>query len=90
MLFCASECTTVRLFSRALTSYLDWFRGGAFPQNGAAVETKCVVDKSRRVAACGDFCISPRVESAMLSGLTAAHEIRELLGEEGKRGIRES
>ena len=38
-----------------------------------------LVDAGHRLAACGDWCIHGRVESAFLSGLDAAQRIRNLL-----------
>lgn len=38
----------------------------------------CLIDAERRVGACGDWCIAPRIESAFDSGLALAREIRKL------------
>jgi predicted NAD/FAD-dependent oxidoreductase len=38
-----------------------------------------LVDAGHRLAACGDWCVHGRVESAFLSGLDAAQRIRNLL-----------
>jgi len=38
-----------------------------------------LVDAAHRLAACGDWCVHGRVESAFLSGLDAAQRIRNLL-----------
>ena len=54
-------------------------RGGAFPTTSIAPEDKCIVIEDRRVAVCGDFCVSPRVEGAILSGMHASERLGELL-----------
>lgn len=41
--------------------------------------TQSLVDAGHRLAACGDWCVHGRVESAFLSGLDAARRIRNLL-----------
>lgn len=51
-------------------------RGGGFPAVAIADPGEaCLWDESKRVAACGDYCLGPRVESAILSGLAAANKI---------------
>lgn len=37
------------------------------------------IDQSNRMAACGDWCIKGRIESAFLSGFDLANEMRNLL-----------
>lgn len=57
---------------------VDWFyRGSAFPAASIAPEEKCLWDRSKRLAICGDFCVSPNVEGAIDSGLAAALKLRE-------------
>ncbi|BFI24778.1 renalase [Marchantia polymorpha subsp. ruderalis] len=59
--------------------------GSAFPAQVAAQEEKCLVDPSRRIAACGDYCVGPRIECAILSGLAAADNIQRLLEVSGSK-----
>lgn len=47
-------------------------RGSAFPARAIGGEDKCLWDEKKRLAICGDFCVSPNVEGAMLSGMRAA------------------
>lgn len=73
------ECPHIQLVKH-LKSALSFFcRGGAFPTTAIAPTEKCIVDDERRIAVCGDFCVSPRVEGAILSGLAAAHRLAHLL-----------
>eukprot|EP00850_Spirogloea_muscicola_P021035 SM000234S07895 [mRNA] locus=s234:132798:135648:+ [translate_table: standard] len=58
--------------------------GGGFPTNAAAPESMCLVDDSHCLVACGDYCISPRVESAILSGLAAADKLANVLLSESR------
>lgn len=53
--------------------------GGAFPTTSIAPEEKCIVIAERRVAVCGDFCVSPKVEGAILSGMHASERLGSLL-----------
>ncbi|GAV78674.1 NAD_binding_8 domain-containing protein [Cephalotus follicularis] len=50
-----------------LSSSQPFFRrahrwGSAFPGASIAKEEKCVWDKKKRLAICGDFCVSPNIE----------------------------
>ncbi|XP_044499820.1 renalase isoform X1 [Mangifera indica] len=70
--------------SIGLTTSLPVFRkahrwGSAFPATSIAREEKCLWDKNKRLAICGDFCVSPNVEGAILSGLAAASKLTEIL-----------
>ncbi|KAL6998995.1 hypothetical protein U1Q18_000162 [Sarracenia purpurea var. burkii] len=51
--------------------------GSAFPAASIAREEKCLWDGKKRVAICGDFCVGPNVEGAVLSGLAAASKVTE-------------
>ncbi|XP_027341697.1 uncharacterized protein LOC113854718 isoform X3 [Abrus precatorius] len=53
--------------------------GSAFPAASIAQENKCLWDRNKRVAICGDFCVSPNVEGAIDSGLAAALRLKESL-----------
>ncbi|KAI7758357.1 hypothetical protein M8C21_013718 [Ambrosia artemisiifolia] len=46
--------------------------GSAFPVTSIARNEKCIWDAQKKLAICGDFCVSPNVEGAILSGFTAA------------------
>ncbi|KAJ6844796.1 uncharacterized protein M6B38_293930 [Iris pallida] len=46
--------------------------GSAFPTIAAGGEEKCLWDGKKRLALCGDYCASPNVEGAVLSGMRAA------------------
>lgn len=49
--------------------------GSAFPSIAVAGEDKCLWDSNKRLAICGDFCVSPNVEGAILSGMGAAAKV---------------
>lgn len=51
--------------------------GSAFPGASIAPEEKCVWDRNKRLAICGDFCVSPNVEGAIDSGLAAALRLKD-------------
>ncbi|KAL5715980.1 hypothetical protein ACHQM5_017728 [Ranunculus cassubicifolius] len=51
----------------------------AFPAIAAEGDDKCLWDASKKLAICGDFCVSPNVEGAILSGLGAATKILDVL-----------
>ncbi|KAL0546856.1 hypothetical protein IC582_016774 [Cucumis melo] len=53
--------------------------GSAFPAASIAGEEKCFWDESKRVAICGDFCVSPNIEGAILSGLAAASKFQKIV-----------
>ncbi|CAK7323933.1 unnamed protein product [Dovyalis caffra] len=53
--------------------------GSAFPTASIAREEKCLWDGKKRLAICGDFCVSPNVEGAILSGMAAASKLTETL-----------
>ena len=60
--------------------------GAAFPDDGAVAAAAasgkgCLLDAERRVVGCGDFCVSPKVEGAALSGAAAAARGAELIAE---------
>ncbi|CAI9088083.1 OLC1v1022319C1 [Oldenlandia corymbosa var. corymbosa] len=52
--------------------------GSAFPATSIAVKEKCFWSGNKRLAICGDFCVSPNVEGAILSGMAAASKFAEL------------
>lgn len=51
----------------------------AFPIASIAREDKCLWDESKRLVVCGDFCVRPSVEGAILSGLAAASKFTNIL-----------
>ncbi|CAN6688962.1 unnamed protein product [Malus baccata var. baccata] len=54
-------------------------REGPFPAASVAREEKCLWDKKKRLAICGDFCVSPNVEGAIASRIAAASKLTEIL-----------
>ncbi|KAH7372387.1 hypothetical protein KP509_17G001300 [Ceratopteris richardii] len=52
--------------------------GSAFPDVSIAKEEGCLLDEFKRIAVCGDFCVGPRVECAILSGISAAEKVQDL------------
>lgn len=52
--------------------------GSAFAAASIAREEKCLWDGKKRLAICGDFCVSPNVEGAILSGMAAASKFVEI------------
>ncbi|XP_030525365.2 renalase [Rhodamnia argentea] len=52
--------------------------GSAFPLTSVDAEEKCLWDKKRRLAICGDFCVSPDVEGAIVSGMAAGSKLTEM------------
>ena len=60
--------------------------GAAFPDDGAVAAATasgngCLSDAERRVVGCGDFCVSPKIEGAALSGAAAAARVAEMIAE---------
>ncbi|CAA2984715.1 Protoporphyrinogen oxidase [Olea europaea subsp. europaea] len=53
--------------------------GSAFPASSITREEKCFWDTKKRLAICGDFCVSPNVEGAICSGIAAASQFTEML-----------
>jgi hypothetical protein len=52
--------------------------GSAFPVPLGATEEKCVWDGKKRVCVCGDFCVTPNVEGAILSALAASSKFIDI------------
>lgn len=64
---------------RTIFNHVGWFcRGSAFPAASIAQEEKCLWDRNKRLAICGDFCVSPNVEGAIDSGLAAALRLQDI------------
>ena len=59
-------------------------RGSAFPKEYIAMEERCLVDEDMCIAVCGDFCLGPNVECAILSFLAASKKIQSLLASNAK------
>ncbi|XP_050279438.1 uncharacterized protein LOC126720717 isoform X1 [Quercus robur] len=53
--------------------------GSAFPATSIAKEEKCLWEKNKRLAIAGDFCVSPNIEGAIVSGIAAASKLTEML-----------
>ncbi|KAK7848939.1 protoporphyrinogen oxidase 2 [Quercus suber] len=58
---------------------LRFWRGSAFPATSIAKEEKCLWEKNKRLAIAGDFCVSPNIEGAIVSGIAAASKLTEML-----------
>lgn len=54
-------------------------RGHAFPAISIAGDEKCLWDAKKRLAVCGDYCVSPSVEGAIISALATAAKCSEVL-----------
>ncbi|XAR56867.1 renalase [Bertholletia excelsa] len=52
--------------------------GSAFPAVSIAIEDKCLWDGKKKLAICGDFCVSPTVEGAIISGMAAASKFADI------------
>ncbi|KAF2286206.1 hypothetical protein GH714_011724 [Hevea brasiliensis] len=90
--FCIDDIDTCKRFLIQNSEVLSWGHsdsskpgrsttserwGSAFPAASVAEEEKCFWDGKKRLAICGDFCVSPNVEGAILSGLAAAAKFIE-------------
>lgn len=64
-------CTSLPFFLKAHR----W--GSAFPAVSIAQGDNCLWDSSKLVV-CGDFCVSPNVEGAIVSGLAASSKLLEI------------
>ncbi|KAE8733666.1 hypothetical protein F3Y22_tig00001120pilonHSYRG00352 [Hibiscus syriacus] len=53
--------------------------GSAFPAASIAEVEKCLWNEKKKLAICGDFCVSPNVEGAILSGLAPASKLKRLV-----------
>ncbi|KAF5178948.1 Renalase [Thalictrum thalictroides] len=51
----------------------------AFPAVSVAGDDKCLWDNSKKITICGDFCVTPSVEGAIMSGMGAAQKILDIL-----------
>jgi len=67
----ASELTGLALSEANYTTIHRWLYAAV--SQGA--ETPCLVDSSRKILACGDWCLGGRVEGAWLSGKAAAEQV---------------
>ncbi|KAK3033088.1 hypothetical protein RJ639_036447 [Escallonia herrerae] len=61
-----------------LANHLKQTLGSAFPAATLTRDEKCLWDGKKRLAICGDFCVSPDVEGAILSGMAAASKFAEM------------
>lgn len=52
--------------------------GSALPTTISAKDDKCLWLDNKRFAVCGDFCVAPDVEGAILSGLAAASKLSQV------------
>ena len=48
------------------------------------MEERCLMDEDMCIGVCGDFCLGPNVECAILSGLAASEKIQSLLASDAK------
>ncbi|KAM1003969.1 hypothetical protein ACFX2C_004219 [Malus domestica] len=90
-IFRASVVIPLKGFSIRSSEVLSWAhcesskpgrstsREGPFPDASVAREEKCLWDKNKRLAICGDFCVSPNVEGAIASRIAAASKLTEIL-----------
>ncbi|KAK1324546.1 hypothetical protein QJS10_CPA01g00851 [Acorus calamus] len=53
--------------------------GSAFPAASIGGDDKCLFIKNKKMVICGDFCASPNVEGAILSGKRDASKLLEML-----------
>jgi len=58
--------------------------GAAFPGDEAFASAResgggCLSDFEKRIVGCGDFCVSPKIEGAALSGAAAAARVTEMI-----------
>ncbi|RDY04891.1 hypothetical protein CR513_11331 [Mucuna pruriens] len=58
-------------------TYLNHFLRKLIDGASIAPEEKCLWDRNKRVAICGDFCVSPNVEGAIDSGLAVALRLKD-------------
>lgn len=86
MLIIILDSTSLRFprsnFTISSSYRIDWlrgYRGGAFPTTAIAAEENCLLVEAKCIAVCGDFCVAPCVEGAILSGLSAAKRLCNLL-----------
>ncbi len=67
----ASELTAIDLTTASYSTIHRWLYAAV--SKGA--EQPCVADNSRKIIACGDWCLGGRVEGAWLSGKAAAEHV---------------